>query len=80
MRSWYLSDHTKPSFEKLHDFAALCENDGAEVLLCTEKDQVKLPSSLSLALRVAFLKIQLEVVEGEDVWRKLLSRIDQEIG
>lgn len=77
---WFLRDHTKPSFEKLHDFATLCENGGASVLLCTEKDKVKLPSSLSLAIPVAFLKIQLEVIEGLDQWQELLDRIDQEIG
>jgi tetraacyldisaccharide 4'-kinase len=74
LEHWFLPDHATPSQEKLRNFATLCENRGAQVILCTEKDRVKLSSPLSLSLPVSVLKIRLEVLEGLDTWREILTR------
>ncbi len=68
---WFLPDHATPAREKLDDFIRSCENRKASVVLCTEKDWVKLPSE-SFSIEVAPLLIQLEILEGQDIWEKAI--------
>ncbi len=69
---WFLPDHAAPTREKLDDFIQSCENRGATVVLCTEKDWVKLPLG-SFPLEVAPLQIQLKILEGQDIWDKVVK-------
>ena len=69
------SDHIIPSVEDLQMFAALSKSRGAEYLICTEKDFVKCPDGICLALPVSVLKMDLECVWNEDVWKEMIESI-----
>jgi len=72
VKTLFLPDHVTPSREKLDDFIASCENSKATVILCTEKDWVKLPTHI-YGQKVAPLKIGLKILEGEEHWDKLIT-------
>lgn len=68
-------DHLLPSAESLNTFAEKCRAKGAELLVCTEKDAVKLPDHSSLPLPLQPLSATLEWTFGEENWTKLKSSI-----
>ena len=45
------------------------------MILCTEKDWVKL-SSLRCCIPVIALRVELEVVAGHAIWREMLDKIE----
>lgn len=74
-----LPDHQKPSLEVLARFALECQKQGAEYLVCTEKDQVKLLNTSSLPLPIEVLKMGLTCVWNENVWKEMVRSIQTRI-
>lgn len=72
--SFFTADHMGLEPRTLADFAERCKQKGAELLLCTEKDRVKLVNIKSLPLPVAWIKMRLRLVEGEEEWRSFIER------
>lgn len=72
-----LRDHGSLKQGQLETFAAHCRNLGAEALLCTAKDFVKLGcnSSASLPLEVIPVQIELGVCFGKEHWERLVKTI-----
>jgi tetraacyldisaccharide 4'-kinase len=68
-------DHTIPTLQQLETFANRCRDQKAELLLCTEKDLVKLPSDMKLALPVQPVEAEIEIVEGQSYLENLLERM-----
>lgn len=73
--SLFADDHTLPSKEKLEAFASSCKEKGAQALICTEKDWVKMPKDLTLALPVFPLGMNLEIEQGRDAWDACIKKI-----
>ncbi|HXW60035.1 MAG TPA: tetraacyldisaccharide 4'-kinase, partial [Myxococcota bacterium] len=71
----FLPDHRAISSEKLLQFAALCKGKGADYLICTEKDRVKLPKVEKIALPIGWLEVRLAIVENEREWEMMLKKI-----
>jgi len=67
-------DHEVPSLKKLVAFADQAKAKGADALICTEKDFLKLPSSLSLPLPLYQVRIEVDVTYGQEEWRLFLQR------
>jgi tetraacyldisaccharide 4'-kinase len=74
-----LVDHDEPEEKELNKFAHACSKKEAHFLICTEKDRVKLKDSLSLALPIVWLQMELEVVEAKDVWADFLIKAESKI-
>jgi tetraacyldisaccharide 4'-kinase len=74
-----LADHRPFDSQTLHNFAARCQEQGVQLLLCTEKDRVKLPSFEGLPLPIASVKISLSIVEGEGAWRDFISQVKKQL-
>lgn len=67
-----LPDHapfTRRHLEKINQTALKL---GAELLVCSEKDGVKLPKELKTTLPVEMLKIRLQPTFGEEALRRYL--------
>jgi tetraacyldisaccharide 4'-kinase len=73
---WLLFDHEVPNPEKLKAFVLKCKSLGVRALICTEKDFVKLSPSLTLALPLLYLEIEIEVEGWENLVAKIAQRID----
>lgn len=73
----YSPDHRLPGAEALRRFASGCKAKGAGWLLCTEKDQAKWDKVAmgSLALPIAYVRMDMTVVEGEIHWQNTLKTI-----
>jgi tetraacyldisaccharide 4'-kinase len=70
-----LKDHETPHKDQLEKFAQRCLEKGAEALLCTEKDYVKLPPDLSLKLDIVPVEIELKIIAGKEHWDHLTQNI-----
>lgn len=74
----FLPDHMPFTTNELNSFAKQCKDKAAEILLCTEKDWVKLPS-FRCCIPVIALCIELEVVGGHAIWQRMLEQISIKI-
>src|SRR5581483_9985987 len=70
----FLNDHASLPDEQLERFAKKCLEKGAEVLLCTEKDYVKLSRKM-FSLEIVPVEIGLKIIHGRKHWEKLIDNI-----
>lgn len=70
-----LPDHVFPTMKQLVNLTILAEEKGCELILCSEKDWVKLPDTLEVSLPLAQVKASMEVVAGESHYNQLLLDI-----
>lgn len=67
----FKDDHRAFSFPELQNFAA--QNPQA-LLVCTEKDAVKIPLEVKSSLGVQVLAAEFFVISGEEKWKKLYDK------
>lgn len=72
-------DHAKFSFEELSSFESRALAVGAEVLVCTEKDRVKLLDFPAMRLPVLWIKGEIEVVEGKSFWEEFVGACNKSL-
>lgn len=77
--SVFTSDHMSLDFSTLERFAKQCKEKGAEILLCTEKDRVKILDLPNLVLPVAWIKMRLKLIEGESEWVNFVDRVKSDL-
>lgn len=70
----FVGDHRLVKEKKLIEFARMAKLRGAEVLLCTEKDRVKL-KQVNLPLALGWIRTELEIVKNQQAWQKALYEI-----
>lgn len=71
-----LSDHGAPTANSMVKFVEEAQALGAEWVVCTEKDKVKIKEDLSLPLPVVWVKIALEMEEESvPLWNAFLEEI-----
>jgi tetraacyldisaccharide 4'-kinase len=76
---WLLADHQVPRKDRLEEFVQKAKASGASYVLTTEKDAVKLPAHLRLALPLYYLEMQAEIVEGKRAWQMWIEKIRRQI-
>jgi len=69
-------DHRVPTSEQLLSLANKVYHRGGELLLCTEKDWVKLGSDLDLPLPIGVVQIELAVTQNEEAWNAFLAKCE----
>lgn len=69
-----LPDHDEIKKKSLESFTKQCIKKGCEWLVCTEKDRVKLKDELALDLPIAWIQIELKIVEGQEDWHKFIKK------
>lgn len=74
--TWTLPDHIGPTSEELDHFIERCQERGCDLIVCSEKDWVKLPMDHNYALPVGYLKAEMEVAMQMGRYEALLERID----
>ncbi|QVL57519.1 MAG: tetraacyldisaccharide 4'-kinase [Simkaniaceae bacterium] len=75
VEKWILPDHIGPTEEELTHFADRCAERGCDIIVCSEKDWVKLPLDLDLPMTLGYLKADLKVVTGKEQYEELLQTI-----
>lgn len=71
----FVPDHRSPSIKELQVFAQECQEQGAQMLLCTEKDWVKLPQDLSLSLPIVCVEAEMQIIAGNALLQSLLEQL-----
>ncbi|GAB4226884.1 MAG: hypothetical protein Tsb0021_03280 [Chlamydiales bacterium] len=72
-------DHTLPNPHKLKQFATESAKRGAEYLVCTEKDRVKIQESIDVPIPILWVRIELKLIFGEEIWTENVSKIRDKI-
>jgi len=72
-------DHMSFSQKCLENFSNRSLEQGAECLVCTEKDWVKLPGNIKLSLPIVVLKTHLEIIFGQELWQGMIKKIKNEV-
>jgi tetraacyldisaccharide 4'-kinase len=75
----FIPDHLAFTNEELKTFCQRCIGFGAEWILCTEKDYVKLDKDKLSEEPIAWLKMGLTIVEGEEHWQKFTAKAKEDI-
>ncbi|MBP9841946.1 MAG: tetraacyldisaccharide 4'-kinase [Simkaniaceae bacterium] len=70
-----LPDHVAPTKKELKEFSLVSKEKGAERLLCTEKDWVKLETPLESHLDIECAYGEMEVIYGESEFEALMRKI-----
>lgn len=79
VESAFAADHRGFDRAALAAFGRKCKEKGAEMLLCTEKDKVKIPDVLGIDLPVAWLKMRLNLVEGHNEWQLFMDKVKSDL-
>lgn len=69
------SDHHSFSQSDIDRFMTRCMRRDADIIVTTEKDAVRFPRPTELDVEVYFLRIEVNILSGMEVWEKLVSRI-----
>jgi len=72
--SLHFPDHLAKDGPKMRKFIKECKEKGAELMLCTEKDQVKLSNMRAAELPLGWVKTMINITHGKEHWDKLLRR------
>ncbi len=75
----FVADHLTFTTQELIQFCKRCRAAGAEWVLCTEKDYVKLDRSLLAEQPIAWVKARLSIVEGESHWKEFAKKARQDL-
>lgn len=75
----HVPDHCDFRAAALEEFARESLRQGAELLLCTEKDRVKFTESLALCLPAAWLQMELKIVEEPDIWNAFINKAKSDV-
>lgn len=68
-------DHAPLYAEEIIKLADAYKSRGAEIMICTEKDKVKIPEVPELTLPIIWLKMELRVVENEGEWKRFIEKV-----
>lgn len=71
------SDHHAFTTREIEPFMDRCINRGVDFIVTTEKDAVRFPRPERLDVPIYYLRIEVAILEGEEVWNRCLERMCQ---
>jgi tetraacyldisaccharide 4'-kinase len=69
------SDHYRFSRKEVEHFMQRCVERDMELIITTEKDAVRFPRPGSIDVPVLFLRIEVEIFKGQEIWDDLIHRV-----
>jgi tetraacyldisaccharide 4'-kinase len=69
------SDHYRFSRKEVEKFMQRCVERDMQLIVTTEKDAVRFPRPASIDVPVYFLRIEVEILQGREIWDDLIERI-----
>ena len=69
------SDHYRFSRKEVEKFMQRCVERDMQLIITTEKDAVRFPRPGSIDVPVYFLRIEVEILKGQEIWDDLIERI-----
>ena len=71
----HFSDHYRFSRKEVDQFMQRCVERDMELIVTTEKDAVRFPRPSSIDVPVFFLRIEVEILKGREIWDDLIHRL-----
>lgn len=71
----HYADHHRYTEEEIRDFMRQAKAQGAERIITTEKDAVRIPKITDAELPIAFLRIEIDILSGQESFDQCISRI-----
>ncbi|MFA7231531.1 MAG: tetraacyldisaccharide 4'-kinase [Victivallaceae bacterium] len=71
----HFADHHRFTQQELIDFINQAKSDGAEMIVTTEKDAVRMPRLDRNDLPVYFLRVEIDILSGQENFDQCISRI-----
>ena len=72
------SDHHHFKQKDIDGFMRRCVRRDIDLIITTEKDAVRFIKPEEMDVPIYFLRIEVDILEGQEVWEKLVDRICQE--
>jgi tetraacyldisaccharide 4'-kinase len=69
------ADHHSFSQKDVDRFMRRCVRRDADIIVTTEKDAVRFPKPEEMDVEVYFLRIEVDILSGEEVWERLVERV-----
>ncbi len=69
------SDHHRFSARDVAKFMQRCVERDMHLIVTTEKDAVRFPKPAAIDVPVYFLRIEVEILKGQEIWDDLIHRI-----
>lgn len=69
------ADHYRFSRKEVNRFMQRCVERDMQLIVTTEKDAVRFPKPTSIDVPVYFLRIEVEILRGREIWDDLVARI-----
>lgn len=79
VNEYFIADHGHFHEKNLEQFAQDSLKKGANWLVCTEKDRVKLHEYLAVSLPIIWVQIDLQIVDGQEEWTRYLQQMESVI-
>ena len=68
-------DHHHYRQDEIDRFMTRCVERDIELIVTTEKDAVRFPMPGELDVDIYFLRIEVEIIEGQDVWDRFIGHL-----
>jgi tetraacyldisaccharide 4'-kinase len=72
-------DHHRFSRSELDNIFSVAATKGAEFAITTEKDAVRIPADFTPQIPTYFLKIDIEIISGEEIFEEAISKFDTDV-
>jgi tetraacyldisaccharide 4'-kinase len=69
------SDHYRFSRREVAKFMQRCVERDMQLIVTTEKDAVRFPRPQSIDVPIYFLRIEVEILKGQDIWDNLIGHL-----
>lgn len=69
------ADHHSFSQKEVDRFMRRCVRRDADIIVTTEKDAVRFPKPAEMDVDIYFLRIEVDILSGQDVWERLVDRV-----
>ncbi|MFD0895548.1 tetraacyldisaccharide 4'-kinase [Luteolibacter ambystomatis] len=69
------SDHHRFSRKEITKFLTRCTERDMDLIITTEKDAVRFPRPAQIEVPLYFLRIEVQILKGHDVWERLIDRL-----
>lgn len=73
------ADHHRYSRQEIERFIARCRRRELSMILTTEKDAVRIPRLSSIKVPIYYLRIEIEILKGKEIWEKMVDRFSGKI-
>ena len=71
----HYADHHAYTEQEIIDFINVAKKAGAQYILTTEKDAVRIPKIARLDIPLLFLRIQIDILSGQESFDQCIKRI-----